>query len=92
VATAEASKADPALQAELMFEIKQAPEATDKAKAKAEQAAAEMFQLYVNLLSVNAKYVWNKILHRQTASDPYADPQGCSKKGHNFCTSYLMTL
>jgi hypothetical protein len=43
-------------------EVKQAQEDTDKAKAKEEQAAADMFQLYVNLLSVDAKYVWNRIV------------------------------
>jgi hypothetical protein len=36
VTTAEASQADPALQAELVSEIKQAQEAADKAKAKEE--------------------------------------------------------
>ena len=41
-----------------------------------------MFQLYANLLSVDAKYAsWNKIVHEQTASDPYTDLQGCTKKG-----------
>ncbi len=39
-----------------------------------------MFQLYVNLLSVDAKYAWNKIVSEQTASDPYTDLQGCAKK------------
>jgi hypothetical protein len=41
-------------------EIKQAQEAADKAKAKGEQATVDMFQLYANLLSVNAKYAWKK--------------------------------
>ena len=50
--TAEASPADPTLQADVMSEIKQAQEATDKVKAKREQAAADMFQLYANLLFV----------------------------------------
>jgi hypothetical protein len=70
VTTAEASQADPALQAEPMSDIKQAQEAADKAKAKGEQAAADMFKLYTKLLSVHAKYAWNKIVHKQTASDP----------------------
>jgi hypothetical protein len=39
-----------------------------------------MFQLYMNLLSIDASYAWNKIVHKQTASDPYMDLQGCSKK------------
>jgi hypothetical protein len=62
-------------------EIKQAQEAVDKAKAKEEQAVTDMFQLYKSLLSVNTKYVWNKIVHKMTASDPYTDLQGCSKNG-----------
>ncbi len=41
--TAEASPADPALQADLVSEIKQAQEAADKVKAKGEQAAMDMF-------------------------------------------------
>jgi hypothetical protein len=62
-------------------EIKQAQEAADKTMAKGEQAAADMFQLHANIISGNAKYTWNKIIHEQTASDPYTDLQGCSKKG-----------
>jgi hypothetical protein len=40
-----------------------------------------MLQLYVSLLSINAEYTWNKIVHEQMASDPYMNLQGCSKKG-----------
>jgi hypothetical protein len=72
-------------------EIKQAQEAAEKAKAKGEQqAAADMFQLYANLLLIDAKYLWKKIVHKQTASDPYPYLQGCSKKGpHGFlCKSF----
>ncbi len=35
-----------------------------KAKARGEQPAADTFQLYKNLLSVDVKYVWNKIFRR----------------------------
>jgi hypothetical protein len=40
-----ASLADPALGAEHVSDIKQAQEATEKAKAKGEQADMDMFQL-----------------------------------------------
>ncbi len=40
-----------------------------------------MFQLYTNLLSVNARYVWNKIVQEQTNVDPYTDLQWLTKKG-----------
>jgi hypothetical protein len=78
---ATASQADPALQAEFMSDIKQAKEAAEKAKAKTVLAAMDIFQLYANLLSINAKYPWNKIVHEQTQSNPYTVLQGCFKKG-----------
>jgi hypothetical protein len=40
-----------------------------------------MFQLYANLLSVNARYAWNKIVQEQTEADPYQDLQGLTRKG-----------
>jgi hypothetical protein len=39
-----------------------------------------MFQFYANLLSADAKYVWNKFVEEQTDTDPYKDLQGVSKK------------
>ncbi len=38
-----------------MSDIKKAKEAAEKAKAKAELAAVDMFHLYMNLLFVDAK-------------------------------------
>ncbi len=76
-----ASQAHPALQAEYMSDIKQAQDTAEKVKANGEQAAADMFQLYANLLPINTKYLWNKINHKQMASDSYLDLQGCSMKG-----------
>ncbi len=78
---ATASQPDPDLQAKYVSNIKQAQEAAEKAKATAEQAALDMFQLYVNLLSINAKYLWNKITQEQMAFGPYTDLPGCSNKG-----------
>ncbi len=40
-----------------------------------------MFQLYANLLSVNARYVWNKIVQEQTNAYPYTNLQGLTKRG-----------
>jgi hypothetical protein len=39
-----------------------------------------MFQLYANLLSLDAKYAWNKIVQEQMEADPYKDLQGVSRK------------
>jgi hypothetical protein len=59
--TANANQTDLALQADIQAKLKQTQEFTDKAKAKGERAAADMLLLYANLLSVDAKYSWNKI-------------------------------
>jgi hypothetical protein len=64
-----------------MSDLAKAKEAAEKAKAKAELAAQDMLQLYANLLPVDAKYAWNKIIHEQTQSNPCTDLQGISKKG-----------
>jgi hypothetical protein len=40
-----------------------------------------MFQLYANLLSVNVRYAWNKIVQEQTEANPYTDLQGLTRKG-----------
>jgi hypothetical protein len=40
-----------------------------------------MFQLYANLLSLNARYAWNKIVQEQTNANPYTDLQGLTRKG-----------
>ena len=39
----------------IMAELKQAMEATEKAKTKCDKTAEDMFQLYVNLLSIDAR-------------------------------------
>ncbi len=51
---------------------------TTKNKRKA--AATEIFQFYANLLSSDAKYVWNKIVKEQTEADPFKYLQGISRK------------
>ena len=71
----------PALQAKIKAVLCSAQEAAAEAKGKADQAASDMFKLYANLLSVDAKFAWNKIVHEQTATDTYTDLQGCTKKG-----------
>jgi hypothetical protein len=53
----------------------------ETAKNKREAAATKMFQFYVNLLSSDAKYAWNKIFKEQTEADPFKDLQGVSRKG-----------
>ncbi len=69
-ATATAGQPDTDLEAEYLSDLKKAQEATEKAKTREELAGQDMFYLYANLLSAEAKYKWNKITHKQTQSNP----------------------
>jgi hypothetical protein len=69
------------LHAETKAELKEAALAAVEATTLRDKAAADMFQLYANLLSVDARYAWNKIVQEQTEADPYQDLQGLTKKG-----------
>jgi hypothetical protein len=69
------------LHAAIKAELKQALGATEKAMTKRDKAAVNMFQLYTDLLSIDARYVWNKIVQEQTNADPYTDLQGLTRKG-----------
>jgi len=69
------------LQAETKAELKQALKAAGEATNLRDKAATDMFQLYANLLSVDARYAWNKIIQEQTEADPYQDLQRLTRKG-----------
>ncbi len=80
--TVEATKeSSTTLHATIKAERKQALEAAEEATTKRDKAAEDMFQLYANLLSVNARYAWSKIVQEQTNADPYTDLQGLTRKG-----------
>ncbi len=55
--------------------------AKETAKIQKDAAATKMFQFYTNLLSLDVKYAWNKIVREQTDTDPYKDLKGVSRKG-----------
>jgi hypothetical protein len=75
-AEATAESPDPEMQANFLLDLKKAKEAAENAKGEMIPPANKMFQFYANLLSVEAKYTWNKIIQEQTQSDPYIDLQG----------------
>ncbi len=79
VARADATAPD--LCAEYKAVYKKATHAKETTKIQRDAAATKMFQFYANLLSLDAKYAWNKIVQEQTEVDPYKDIQGVSKKG-----------
>ncbi len=64
-------------------------------------AASKMFTFYSNLLSLESKYLWNKIVSEQTESDPYVNlqgvslegPRGLSRESFNNCVMFhLLTV
>ena len=69
------------LRTESRAELKQAVLAVKAVADLRDEAAQGMFELYANLLSVDARYAWNKIVHDQTKADPYQDLQGLNRKG-----------
>jgi hypothetical protein len=44
-------------------------------------AASEMFTFYLNLLPPESKSAWNKIINKQTESNPFVKLQGVSLEG-----------
>ena len=69
------------LRTESRAELKQAVLAVKSVADLRDKAAQDMFELYANLLSVDARYAWNKIVQEQTEADPYQDLQGLHRKG-----------
>jgi hypothetical protein len=72
---------DNKMQATFQADLKKAKSAAVKAKAVMIAAANKMFTFYANLLSVEAKYGWNKIVEEQTEGNLYVDLQGILQKG-----------
>ncbi len=75
-----ADAADPELRVEYQADYEEAKFAAEATKNKCEAAATEYFQFYANLLSADAKYLWNKIVKEQMEADPFKDLQGVSRK------------
>jgi hypothetical protein len=66
--------------------------AKETAKNQKDAAVTKMFQFYANLLSLDAKYAWNKIVREQMDMDTYKDLKGVSRKGsRGLCGSHLTT-
>jgi hypothetical protein len=61
--------------------LEKAKKAAKNTKGAMITAASEMFAFYLNLLSPKSKYVWNKIVVKQTESNPYVNVQGVSLEG-----------
>jgi hypothetical protein len=98
----EASKVNNnSMKAGFLQDLEKAKQAQSTAKSAMAAAASKMFIFYSNLLSPESKYSWNKIVGKQTESDPYVNlqgdtlegPRGMSCKSFNNCIMFhLLTV
>jgi hypothetical protein len=78
----EASKVNKdSMKAGFLEDLEKAKQAQSTAKGMMTAAASKMFTFYLNLLSPESKYSWNKIVGKQTESDRYVNLQGDSLEG-----------
>jgi hypothetical protein len=91
---------DVQMKANFLSDLEKAKQALHIAKGAMTAAASKMFAFYLNLLSPESKYAWNKIVSEQTESDPYVNLQGDSLQGpremsrqlfHNCVMFFLLT-
>jgi hypothetical protein len=75
-----ANASAPELHTEYQAVYDKASLTNETTKNKHEAAATKMFKFYNNLLSLNAKYLWNKVVREQTEADPFKDCDGVSRK------------
>ncbi len=71
------------MKAGFLEDLEKAKQAQSTAKDTMTAAASKMFKFYLNLLSPESKYSWNKIVGEQTENDPYVNLQPLKNSGRN---------
>ncbi len=69
------------MKAGFQADLEKAQKAVEDAKGAMTAAASQIFAFYLNLLSHESKYSWNKIISEQMESDPFVNLQGDSLEG-----------
>ncbi len=69
------------MKADFSVDLEKAKQGLRSAKGAMTAAASKMIAFYSNLLSPESKYAWNKIVSKQTKSNPYVNLQGDAKEG-----------
>jgi hypothetical protein len=89
------------MKASFSSDLEKAKQAQRIAKGAMTVAASKMFLFYLNLLSLESKYAWHKIISEQTESDPYVNLRGDTLEGprgmlrqsfHNCVMFHLFTM
>jgi hypothetical protein len=84
------------MKAGFQADLEKAKKAVEDAKGPMTAAASQMFAFYSNLLSPESKYLWNKIVSKQTESDSLVNlqgvslesPRGMSCESFNYCVMF----
>jgi hypothetical protein len=92
----DALEVDDKMKAGFLGDLEKAKQSQRTAKGEMIVAANKMFAFYSNLLSPESKYAWNKIVSKQTESDPYVNlqvdslegPRGMSCKSFHDCMMF----
>jgi hypothetical protein len=92
----DAPEVDDKMKAGFLGDLEKAKQSQRTAKGAMIVAANKMFTFYSNLLSLESKYAWNKIVSEQTESDPYVNlqgdslegPRGMSRESFNNCVMF----
>jgi hypothetical protein len=91
---------DVQMKASFSGDLEKAKQSQRIAKGAMTDAASKMFSFYSNLLYPESKYVWNKIVSKQTKNNPYLKLQGDTLEGprvmlcqlfHNCVMIHLLT-
>jgi hypothetical protein len=69
------------MKAGFQVNLEKAKQAKGDAKGAMIAAASKMFAFYLNLFSPESKYAWNKIVSKQTESNPFVNLQSVSLEG-----------
>jgi hypothetical protein len=89
------------MKAAFQVDLEKAKKATEDAQDAMTAAASKMFAFYLNLLSPESKYLWNKIVVEQTKSDLIVNLQGVTHEGprgmscklfNNWVMFHLLTV
>ena len=97
----DAPEADDEMKAGFLGDLEKAKQSQRTSKGAMIIATNKMFTFYLNLLSPESKYAWNKIVSEQTESDLYVNlqgdslegPRGMSRKLFNDCMMFhLLTV
>jgi hypothetical protein len=83
---------DDLMKAGFWADLEKALQAQETAQGAMTTAASLMFVFYLNLLSPESKYAWNKIIYEQMEGNPYVNLQGVSLEGPRGMSSSRLTM